>query len=66
MNKLFYAVVVLIILVMGMFFGAVVMGSLAKSNNITGYHCAPIVKVKTLEEAKAIIEAHQKRIGSIK
>ena len=28
------------------------------------YHCAPIVKVKTLEEAKAIIEVHQKRIGS--
>lgn len=30
------------------------------------YHCAPIVKVKTLKEAKAIIEAHQKRIWSIK
>lgn len=28
------------------------------------YRCAPIQKVKTLEEAKAIIEAHQKRIGS--
>ena len=35
-----------------------------KNNTVSGYHCAPIVKVKTLEEAKAIIEAHQKRIGS--
>lgn len=37
-----------------------------KTNTVSGYHCAPIVKVKTLEEAKAIVEAHQKRIGSIK
>jgi hypothetical protein len=35
-----------------------------KANTVSGYHCQPIVKVKTLEEAKAIIEAHQKRIGS--
>ena len=34
-----------------------------KNNTVSGYHCAKIVKVKTLEEAKAIVEAHQKRIG---
>ena len=37
-----------------------------EDNSIGGYPCTPIVKVKTLEEAKAIIEAHQKRIGGIK
>lgn len=37
-----------------------------KNNEVSGYHYAPIVKVKTLEEAKAIVEAHQKRIRSTK
>lgn len=36
----------------------------AELNKLKGYHCQPIRKVKTLEEAKTIIEAHQKRIGS--
>lgn len=35
-----------------------------KTNTVSGYHCQLIVKAKTLEEAKSIIEAHQKRIGS--
>ena len=31
-------------------------------NSIGGYHCQPIQKVETLEEAKAIIEQHQERV----
>tara|TARA_R110002050_G_scaffold89012_3_gene187520 strand:- start:4748 stop:4882 length:135 start_codon:yes stop_codon:yes gene_type:complete len=33
-----------------------------EDNSIGGYHCQPIQKVQTLEEAKAIIEQHQERV----
>lgn len=57
-----------ILALLGMACGAAITAesitSSIKNNTVSGYHCAPIQKVKTLEEAKAIIEAHQKRIGS--
>ncbi len=33
-----------------------------ENNKVEGYHCQPIQKVETLEEAKALIEQHQERV----
>ena len=43
----------------GVFSGVVTTNSDVMENTISGYHCQPIQKVETLEEAKAIIEQHQ-------
>lgn len=34
-----------------------------ENNKVEGYHCQPIQKVETLEEAKAIIEQYQEGVG---
>ncbi len=63
-DTLFIGVLLGVFMFVGSVFGFNFALSSVKSNELQGYHCAPIQKVKTLEEAKAIIEAHQKRIGS--
>ena len=61
--KLFSATILsALIFGIGIFFGVVIAGVLAKTEGLNGYHCQPIQKVETLEEAKARIEQHQERV----
>lgn len=64
MDSVFVGVIFGIGVLGGAIFGFNFAVANVESNELQGYHCAPIQKVKTLEEAKAIIEAHQKRTGS--
>ena len=46
----------------GVFSGVVTTNRDVMENTFDGYHCQPIQKVETLEEAKAIIEQYQDRV----
>ena len=43
----------------GVFSGVVTTNRDVMENTFDGYHCQPIQKVETLEEAKAIVKQHQ-------
>tara|TARA_R110000850_G_scaffold221556_2_gene347296 strand:+ start:880 stop:1077 length:198 start_codon:yes stop_codon:yes gene_type:complete len=43
--------------------GALTVSGEVESNTVDGYHCAPIVKVSTMEEAKKQIEINQAMTG---
>lgn len=49
-------------LIAGLFIGSNLVASDIKENAFDGYHCQEIQKVKTLEEAKAIVKQYQERV----
>ena len=62
-DGLFYGFLIVVIFIAGAVFGANEIEDSVGTNTLQGYHCQPITKHSTLEDAKAQVELYQERAG---